>query len=235
LKPLYVLALLLCVATAAFADGFAFGVVTSAPNQAHCNSHSSTIGVSCVSDAGSEGYAAISASPIANGLTFSETFRMGSIFNQSFGNVDLLTYANVTDPLPQLGFYTMTVLEQGTCTTNTAGACDGFGFQFSQYPPLGTGTFTSSPELETVTGSAFSSLGVFEAQVVSDHNTAANEDTTISGSIQIESVTFSPTLVPEPKGVSLIPAGIILALSYLASRARHAGLRGRRGSEGCSA
>jgi hypothetical protein len=220
LKPLYLLALLLCVSTAAFGDGFAFGIVTFAPNQPFCNLHSSTAAVSCVSDAGSDGYAAISASPLANGMTFSETFQMGSILNQSFGNVNLLTYANVTDPLSQLGFYTMTVLEQGTCTTNIAGACDGFGFQFSQYPPLGTGTFTSSPELETVTGSVSSVFGIYYAQVVSDHNTVANENTMINGSIQIESVTFSPTLVPEPNGVSFTPAGILLALSYVSLRRR---------------
>jgi hypothetical protein len=74
--------------------------------------------ISCVSDAGTAAYAAISASPLANGFTFTETFDMGPMLYQSFGNLDLRAFDLVTDPLSPSGFYAMTVLEQATCTSN---------------------------------------------------------------------------------------------------------------------
>jgi hypothetical protein len=215
-KPFCALALLLGLSTIASADGFAFGIVTSSPTSPFvCSAHSTTSAVSCVSDSGSEGYASISASPLTDGITFSETFTMGDVLFPSFGNLNLIAYEDATDPLGfPFGFYTMTVLEQGTCTSNIAGACSGFGFQFGEYPPSAPGTFTSSPELETVTGSVFSSFDSYEATVVSNHTTVANENTSISGSLQIESITFSPTPpspVPEPNSGQLVTASLICA------------------------
>jgi hypothetical protein len=201
------------------ANTFFFSAITDSPGL-FCNNHSTTAAVSCISDSGVEGRAAISGSPITNGFSFTESFDMGPDLFQSFGNLDFGTDTLQLDTLFPLGFYTMTVLEQGTCTSNIQGACDGFGFEFSQYPPQQPGTFTASPQLETFTGPVFAILGDYRAEFFSNHTVSANENTNVAGSLQIESVTLSSTLVPEPRWTGLALMISVGGLSLLRLRQR---------------
>ena len=218
MKTLFVCAVFLSVtATASFGSVF-LSIVTASPDQ-FCHFTGATAAVNCVSDSSTEGRAAISASPMTDGLgfTFTETFDMGPILFQSFGNVDLIASNLASHGMATS--YTMTVLEQGTCTSNIADACSDFGFKFSLYPPNHVGFFTSSPQLQTVTGAPFANPDVFYAEFVLNHNTAANEHTSISGSLHIESITFAS--VPESSSGQLALIGLIGVCSWRALRKQY--------------
>ena len=212
--------LLALAAPGSFGSVF-LSISTESPNE-FCQFNIATQAVNCVSDSGIEGRAAISASPTADGVgfTFTETFDMGPEPFQSFGNVelrayDLVTYSGGAGALPLS--YTETALEHGTCTSNVVEACNGFQFAFSEaYPPDPVGIFTSSPGLQSLTRPFLEYSYAYEVYFFLNHTTVANEHTSISGSVQIESVTF--TSVPEPTNGQLVLMGLIAAGCWISLR-----------------
>jgi hypothetical protein len=216
-KPLFFsVSLLGLTATASFGSVF-LSIVTESPNE-FCNFSGATVAVSCVSDSGTEGRAAISASPTADGLgfTFTETFDMGPVPFQSFGNVDLLASTTLGNPGIS-NSYTMTVLEQGTCTSNVVSVCTGFTFNLLEGAIGQFGAFTSTPQLHAVSGFPNPPI-VLEVEFFKNHTTVASEHTSISGSLHIESVTFNT--VPEPSSGQLALVGVIAVGCWRSLRSR---------------
>jgi hypothetical protein len=199
-KSLFISAVLLGLTATGCLGSVVFSIVTASPNN-YCHFNIAPDAVNCVSDSGVEGRAAISASPFADGLgfTFNVTFDMGPEWFQSFGDVELLAGAGFHPATAR--FYTMTVLEQGTCTSNIETVCSRFDFGFSTvYPPDPVGIFTSAPQLQRITGLTLGNPDLHEVYFFLNHTTLPNEHTSISGSVHIESVTF--TSVPEPSSVA---------------------------------